>query len=186
MRLAALLLAITVLASVSADAQQKRSFQGRRAEVSLHSPVRAVKGELLAVGADRLWLLADTALLDPRISEVARVRIKRHPFTGSTMLVWGAIGAVTTGIALTAACASLGDDGLGGCGLVLPVFGLSWMVVAGVSSLFTAPSAYKTFRPGQIDDLRAFARFPQGLPEGVDPSQLGPQGFLQPPSGKDR
>lgn len=55
---------------------------------------------------------------------------------------------------------------------VLPAVLLTWGLWSGIWA-GVAGSAYSTYAPDKFhSDLRAFARFPQGLPRPFDPSWL--------------
>jgi len=77
-----------------------------------------------------------------------------------------ALGAVVTGAALTAACAAADSDSCGNA------FG----VTVGLWALLGAPSAHSLEKSSRLlvrgpdfTSLRAYARYPQGLPEGMNP-----------------
>jgi hypothetical protein len=154
-------------------AQTAPTLRGTRVEVFARQ--QSHTGELLAVSSDTLWVWGESGLMASPVSSLTEVRIRQHSFTSGTMLLWGVFGGITSGVILTVACSSYQAEELS-CGPVLPVFTLSGLLMGGLAALISGPSAYREFSPTQTQDLRAYARFPQGLPPGVDPSRLaGPR-----------
>ena len=125
-----------------------------------------VKGELLAVTVDSLWLLTrgeDLRVLP--LQGVQQVRVRRHGMDAGHALLWSGLGALFTGGALTAACTQV--EG-GGCGGVFPVTVGMWGVVGRLFSWRIAASSRHELGPVE-SELRPYVRFPQGLPPGFAP-----------------
>lgn len=121
-----------------------------------------LRGELLATTRDTLWVLGANGLVATPLASVLRVRI---PYTGgvsrSKVGLWGLVSGITTGVLLTGACATVEDAD---CAGVLPATLLVWGIVTGVSVALAGQPSAAEFRPTQFEALRAYARFPQGLP----------------------
>lgn len=130
-------------------------------------------GELIAVEPEKLWLLGKEHVVEWPIVPVAEVRIERHRMNTRRGLAWAGLGAVATGGALAAACASVEDAG--SCGAVLLGVGLTWLVFGALPALGLDKSATILVERPAAETLRPFARFPQGPPEGVDLLQLPPK-----------
>ena len=132
-----------------------------------------VVGELLVVQKDRLYVRAEDGVREVPLGAVSEARVKRHGSGKSKAYAWSLIGGLVTGSALSAACASVEDNG-GGCATVgLITLGL-WMGIGALSSLsFESSSRLQLWRP-TFEQLQPFARLPQGLPPGVTPAMLGP------------
>ena len=122
----------------------------------------AVKGELIAVSADSVWLRSEAALQGWAMSEVQRVYVQTNDMTAGRALTWSAIGAVVTGVTLFAACESVNE---GDCGQVLGVMALVWGVFGGTSAILLDQSSKRAVTPAQWEALRPYARFPQGVPD---------------------
>jgi hypothetical protein len=143
-----------------------------------------VKGELLAVGADRLWVLAPEGRgRGIPFDAIEEVRVRRHGLDGKTAGAWATIGAVATGAALAGACGSV--EGAGGCGGF-------FLLTAGIWALFGGPAAHGLGKSSELRVsapnfamLRPYARFPQGLPQGVEPASLGLDGGGEAPKKGD-
>jgi hypothetical protein len=164
--------ALALALSGCATATPPASLGGRTVEVRppAHQEKPRVEGELLAVGPKRLWLRGRDGVYDVPLADVGEVRLQRHGLTGGKAVLWAVIGALSTGIALTAACGSANGEN---CGGVLAVTLGAWAVIGGPAAAALGRSSQLRVKPRELESLRPYARFPQGLPEGVDPHQLG-------------
>ena len=131
-----------------------------------------VKGELLAVGPDRLWVQDEDELTEVPLPEIREIRVRRHPYGAGAALRWAALGGLATGGAMAGACSTV--EGTDNCGVVGLVFLGAWLVVGALA----APSMERSsrldlWRPTP-EALRPFARLPQGLPEGLRLPTLRP------------
>ena len=122
-------------------------------------------GELIAVSSDSLWLLSRDSLVTFGIGAISSVDVQRHHFTAKRTLVHSAVIGIATGAALTAACASVDDTE--NCGAVFPVFALAFTALGAVLAIGAEESSKLHFAPYQWPDMRAFARFPQGMPDSA-------------------
>ncbi|MGD2067295.1 MAG: hypothetical protein PVI57_01320 [Gemmatimonadota bacterium] len=120
-----------------------------------------VRGELLAVSEDSLWVETATLRSFP-LRALERVSVRRHGLDGNKAWLWTGTGAVVTAVALTAACSSVDERE---CWPVVPIVLLSWGLVGGLASHALDRSSRMELMPDP-GLLRPFARFPQGLPEG--------------------
>ena len=142
------------------------SPNGRSADVKSRA-LGSQRGELLASRSDSIWLLRDGVVLAIPMSDVNAVTVERHAFGGKRTVAWSAgIGAVT-GVAMSIACASYkpkSRSASSGCAGWLPGTAAVW---TGLGSLFAISNAHSAdFHLDARDSvrLRAFARFPQGMP----------------------
>jgi hypothetical protein len=158
---------MVVLAAVTgcATAPRQPFVVGRYVEVATKTG-KSEKGELLAVGPEQLWLFQHDQVKTVPASGVTRVRVWRRDVNGSHVSAFATIGALVTGGLLAGACTSVeGNDGAGCIGLGV-VVAATWAVVGGIS----ARSAEHRTRLDVATNWKAlepFARFPQGLPEGL-------------------
>jgi len=144
---------------------------GRAVTVVPEGDEPKVKGELLAVGPDRLWVREEEGVAEVHLPEVREIRVKRHGFNAHAALGWALLGGLVTGGILAAACASVEDaNNCGGVGLA--VTGAWLLVGAAAAPSMESSSRLKLWKP-TAEDLRPFARLPQGLPEGLAPEALG-------------
>jgi hypothetical protein len=131
----------------------------------------AAKGELLAVDHDRIWVRTKDGVRDFDPATLREVRVRRHGLTGSWARRWGLVGGLVSGVALTAACASVEGNSSGGCAAVGGVVGGLWVAVGLASSPGLESSSRLRLDPG-ASDLKSYARFPAGFPAGLTPTQL--------------
>ena len=169
MRAALLAVLLATVTGCAASSQAPRGFVTDRAGEPFDvrgAWVRAevaglgvLQGELLALDADSLWVLtqADSlaAVARPR---VGAVRVEAYTTKGIETAGWplvGALSAVTHGYLLV---------------FTAPfAWGIAGIETARVHS---GQGVVRTELQEEIDGLGRYARFPQGLPAGLDRSRL--------------
>jgi hypothetical protein len=163
------LIAVGLLLTGVSGANGQANVRVKGAHVAVLRGATELPGELIAVGPDSVWLLVDTGLVAVPRLEIDGVKLQRKALGAGGIAIWGALGATVTGLALTAACSTLQG---GSCGPVLPGTFIAWLLPTGIAAA-AAGSRDETLH--ELDRLTAFARFPQGLPPGLDRSSLVPQ-----------
>ena len=116
-------------------------------------------GELIAVNADRLVVLEDSSCVTFATAQVTNAYVTGYQSAAGMIAVWTAMGAVSTlshGFVLIAS---------------LPAWLLVGSILTSVESF--APREHVSASTWQ--EARAYARFPQGMPEGLDPATLRPR-----------
>jgi hypothetical protein len=126
-----------LLGPACAVTRQPFSVLGREVTVVPGEGQPKARGELLAIGEDRLW-----------VREPAGVRE----------------------IPLAAACKAADSSDCAQVGLV--VAGI-WLAAGGGAAVSLEKSTRMGLSPKEPEKLRPYARYPQGLPAGVDPRELG-------------
>lgn len=162
------LTAMVALAAVTgcATAPRQPFVLGRPVEVATKTG-EPEKGELLAVGPEQFWLLQKDQVKTVPVSGVKRVRVWRHDVNGSRVSAFATIGALVTGSLLAGACVSVeGNDGARCLGLGV-VVAATWAIVGGLKVQSVARNARLDLTTNW-KALEPYARFPQGLPEGLD------------------
>jgi hypothetical protein len=145
--------------------ERKSPGQGYQVQLRLNQEsAGALKGELIAVGADSLWVRQDNVVQSMALGDLERVRVRNHGFTFGKAMLIAAIGGLVTGAGMTAACSSIESDGCGG--VFLSMMG-SWLVVGAIAGAASSGSAYRSLEPLSYETLQPYARYPQGLPQGV-------------------
>lgn len=146
--------------------------RGRAATLDLLSG--EVKGELLAVSGDSVWVLSNETRMALALQEVEGVDVQMHNWGAGRMLGWGLLAGVGSAVALTAACNSVEETE--GCGGVFLGWTVAWGLIGGVAGAFIAASSKKGLKPSP-EALRPYVRYPQGLPPHADdrsgPRKLG-------------
>jgi hypothetical protein len=129
-----------------------------------------IRGELIAVDDTRVWVLDRRgSLRSLPLADMRAFRVQRHGWSAGRIRRWTAIGAGATSAAMFGACISV--EGTDGCAAFTLVWAAAWGVVGGVSGLIVRPSA--VIAAGAVEELRPYARFPQGLPAGYPPPLSG-------------
>ena len=166
-------LTVSIAVSGCASAKPGLPLGGRTVELRGTEPKSPkVSGELLAVGPEQMLVLTSAGVRGVPPQQVKEVRVRRHGLKGRKAWLWVAIGAIGTGLALTAACLSAEGDN---CGAVLGVTVGAWGLIGGPAAASLAKSSQLRVPGPDFTSLRPYARFPQGLPEGLDLAPLGPR-----------
>jgi len=166
---AALLVPLVLAGCATSNAVLGRPVEVRQAGANPKDPVR---GELIAVGPDKMWVAGPGNVRAIPRGAVQEVRVQRHGLTRGKALRWVALGILVSTIVLSAACSSVEDAD--GCGTIAVPVGLTWGLIGVPSAMSLGNSSHLQVQPAQWDSLNGYARFPQGLPEGVDPGALVP------------
>jgi hypothetical protein len=167
-----LAVALSVAVAGCATVRPELAVGGRTVELRPTEPKGpAVSGELLAVGPERMLVLTPEGVRDIPAQAVQEVRVRRHGLDAAKAWMWVAIGAIGTGTALSAACSSAHG---GNCGAVLGVTAAAWALVGGPAAASLSRSSRLSVKGPDFTALKPYARFPQGLPEGVAPASLEP------------
>ena len=131
-----------------------------------------LRGELLAVEGDRLWLLGTDQQIQVRIlPEIRRVEMDRHGFGSRRIITWTAVAGGVTGAAMFGACSSVNDAG--DCGGFSLVWIAAWAGVGALSGFLAQPT--RRVGPHALEELRPWARFPHGLPADFAPASGRPR-----------
>ncbi|MBM3328223.1 MAG: hypothetical protein FJY67_01960 [Calditrichaeota bacterium] len=128
--------------------------KGRIIEVTYHGYYGRTsrKGELLAVTSDSLYFLLNRYVTALPQTSITKIEMQVHNITGSKIMLWtlgGMLSTVSHGFVL---------------GLTAPL----WLIVGSFSAVSAAHGSWKAYKLADWDNLRAFARYPQGLPEGFN------------------
>jgi len=123
------------------------------------SPRTEIAGELIAVHADSVFVLAGSSLVSLPRAQVRRATLFAYESRWGELAMWGFFGTLST--------ASNGWY----LGLTAPTWIITTAIAAGSRS--RAPRVSLT-DPRGWEGLRLYARFPQGLPAGLDRASLRP------------
>jgi hypothetical protein len=148
------------------------SVKGRFVEVVPREAAGAqrTQGELIEATPERLVLLGRNRTLEIPLPEVREVRVLRAGSLDRKKAVrWSLIGGLLTSAALMFSCSAADGDE---CGAVGAAVAGSWLVIGGLSTLGADGPNRRVIPATAWEDLRRYARFPQGLPHGLDPAVL--------------
>ncbi len=149
-----------------------QAVRGR--EVSYATAPRAgqsgrLRGELLAVDQDSVWVLGKQGVVAVRLGDLTEGWVRRHGLKRSTGILFGSLVGLASGVALMAACSSV--EGAESCGALVPAFTLTGGVLGVLAGVSMESSSHLQL-PATASALRPYARFPQGMPDGISREQL--------------
>ncbi len=153
---------LLLAAATAAPAQRLKPPLGGTVNVNLAGD-RSLRGELLAVDHDSIWLVQPQGMASVPLRDVSQVRVDRGGMGATGAWAWALIAGLVTGVALQSACSSVSDAE---CGTVFPATLLGWTLIGAISAPSMQHARYTKVR-AEPDSLRAHARFPQGLPAGL-------------------
>jgi hypothetical protein len=113
---------------------------------------RQAQGELIAVNRDSIWLKDEAAGLVLPTRAVTSAR-----------LVWYRTGATEVGLLTVLGIVSTVSNGV-----FLVFTAPAWLIIGGVAAAGQSRISREQVIPGDWAEVRKFARFPQGLPAGVE------------------
>ena len=122
------------------------------------------RGELMAADSNSVWLLQGASLNAYSLASLRRVQIPRHPFGGGQTIRAGVAVGAATGLLLTLACMQVEDAS---CVAVWPVITALGGTLGALFAVFNDYSTVYRLNPSEWQTIRAYARFPQGLPSPV-------------------
>ena len=158
----------TLLMILAAAPLAAQPIGGHQVVVRLRSTAGTLKGELLAITIDSVWVMArDSQTMNAAVTDIGRILVQRYQKNPDKALLAGLGVGLVSGIALTAACRSV--EGAA-CGMVLVGSLVSGALWGGLSALSIQAGRYREIPPGGV---APYARFPQGPPPGVDLNTLG-------------
>lgn len=120
-----------------------------------------VAGELIAASADTAWILPDTG----RGAIVVATAAVTH----------GRLARYTSSAGAVAGFAALGTASTLSNGYILIFTAPAWIITGLVASAHESRAPLKDMPPVRWADLAAFARFPAGLPPGIDLAEIRPK-----------
>lgn len=142
-----------IVADTAKD-DQRGSFAGGST-----APV-PVAGELIAVDPDSVFVMSGRGLVGLRKLQVRRATLFSYDSQWGQLAAWGVVGTLST----------ISN------GLLLLLTAPLWVIVStsAASSRSHAPMVELADSGDRWEKLRLYARFPQGLPSGMDRSVLRP------------
>jgi hypothetical protein len=144
------------------QAQVKTPHSVRGASVTIRATDQSsIRGELIGVQADTLWIMRGTSLNGISFADIRQVDVQTTKIQPSTFMTYSLIGGLVTSGALTLACNSV-TSGCGG------LFIASLGVWTGFSVL-ALPELNRQSRirlGNHFHTLQPYARFPHAWPDG--------------------
>lgn len=116
-----------------------------------------LEGELIAVSPESILVLAGSSLRGVAWSQVRRAELFGYDSQAKNLALWSTIGTLSTV-----------SHGVG-----LIISAPLWILAGAASTARQGRGARILCPPGTDRDLAPFARFPQGLPPGIDRARVG-------------
>ena len=113
---------------------------------------RRTEGELIAVSADSVWVLSETHGVVIPTSAVGKGKLTVYAGQRGTLTTWTVLGALST----------LSNGGF------LIFTAPMWIIGGSIAIGGESRAAERKHPPLTWTELAAFARFPQGMPDGVE------------------
>jgi hypothetical protein len=114
------------------------------------------RGELIAASADSLWVLGDSQPVVIPTSVVGSGKLYAYAPKLGDVTGWTVAGMVST----------ISN------GVFLVFTAPAWLITGGFAGQSEARAARRTSPPRAWAELALFARFPQGMPQGIELSRL--------------
>ena len=168
---AAAAVALAALVAGGCAARSPEAYGRAVTLVPIASGAPKVKGELLAVDQERIWVRTKDGVRDFAPATVREVRVQRHNLTGGWAVRWGLVGGLLSGVALTASCSSVEGNDVGGCAAVGGVTAGLWALAGLLAAPSLEASSQLSLDPGSAR-LKPYARLPAGLPKDLPPASL--------------
>jgi hypothetical protein len=144
-----------------APAAAQASAYGGWIELTYHErgESRRTDGELIAVTADSVWVLTDTQGVVIPTSTVEHGKLTAYAAQPGTLRAWTVLGTLAT----------ISNGGF------LVFTAPMWLIGGSLAVGAESRSAERAHPPLAWPGLAPYARFPQGLPEGVGLTALQPK-----------
>ena len=133
-----------------------QDFRGAWIVVDRQDSAGSAAGELISVRDDGVSILTRQGLVDVPSRTIRRATVAIHA-PDSPPVAWSALGAVST--------ISHGYYLL----FTLPI----WIGVGTATAAAESKAPLLVHPPAKLASFRRYARFPQGMPPGMDPAALG-------------
>lgn len=144
---------------IAVDAQSEAHGGWIALRLSGPSPMAVHQGELLAVSADSIFVLEDSTCLGVPAARVADATLMGYDSNKGMLGFWTFGGTLSTASH--------------GWGLIIsaPV----WLITGITATASQSHAPQMKFKSASWARARAYARFPQGFPAGLDRSSLRPK-----------
>ncbi|HLG94030.1 MAG TPA: hypothetical protein VI546_04270 [candidate division Zixibacteria bacterium] len=118
-----------------------------------------VSGELIAFEEESVYVLTESMLVGVPTSNISKARLTSYDSNAELLAVWALVGTLSTPSH--------------GVGLIFSA--PAWLVTAIAVPAKQSRTPIKRFPDKPWWELRGYARFPQGLPPGLDRQSLKPK-----------
>ncbi len=139
--------------------QAQSASYGGWIELTYDQSERRTDGELIAVNADSVWILSESQVLVIPTAGVKHGKLTAYEAQTGGLTTWAVVGAIST----------LSNGGF-------LIFTAPMWIIGGSLAVGGETRAPERKQPPLAwAELTPFARFPQGLPEGIELTTLQPK-----------
>ncbi|MGE5693532.1 MAG: hypothetical protein ACM3YF_07120 [Candidatus Zixiibacteriota bacterium] len=118
-----------------------------------------VSGELIAFEEESVYVLTDSLLVGMPTSNIIKAKLTSYDSNAGLLAIWALVGTLSTPSH--------------GVGLIFSA--PAWIVGGSTATVQQSRTPIKRFPDKPWQELRGYARFPQGLPSGLDWQSLKPK-----------
>jgi hypothetical protein len=118
-----------------------------------------VSGELIAFEEESVYVLTDSLLVGVPTSNIIRVKLTSFDSKAGLLAIWTLTGTLATA----------------SHGILLIFSAPAWIIGGSIATAGQSHTPIKRFPDKPRQELRGYARFPQGLPSGLDKQSLKPK-----------
>jgi hypothetical protein len=118
-----------------------------------------MSGELIAINGDSVYLLTDAGLVGTPLTRVDRLVVSGYDSKTREISLGGVAGIISTA----------------SHGLFAIISAPVWIITTVSASAAQSHLPQESYPAEDLNRLRKYARFPQGLPEGVSGEELKPK-----------
>ena len=122
---------------------------------------KEVKGELIAVEEDSLFTLSEIGLVSIAAGDISRATLRAYDSKHGTLATWTLLGTLSTA----------------SHGLILIISAPVWILWGSVTTGAASRAPEVKYRQEAWEELRKFARFPLGMPGGLDRGHMKAKGI---------
>lgn len=119
------------------------------------------RGEFIAVDKGRVYVLEDSSLRPIPRADIVKARLCRFGSGHSTIAVWALLGTLSTG----------------SHGIALIISAPVWIISGTVAASAQSRAPREDYPGADWEELRAYARFPAGMPADLGSSALQPKPY---------
>ncbi len=119
----------------------------------------AVSGELIAFEEESVYVLTDSLLVGMPTSNIIKAKLTSYDSNAGLLAIWALVGTLSTPSH--------------GVGLIFSA--PAWIVDGSITTAQQSRTPIKRFPDKPWQELRGYARFPQGLSPGFDRQALKPK-----------
>ena len=138
--------------STAAEAQKESKGAWIKIEYFSGASKSVVRGEFIAVNTETVYVDTLTGLVAISLSDIIKARLATYDSRHGNLAVWTLLGTLSTA----------------SHGYVLILSAPVWIIGGSIAAATQSHKPIESFPDSDWNELKKFARFPHGLPEGFE------------------